>query len=582
MYCTDCGTGHDTPVNFCSHCGQRLKVPPPATPEQDPFEGLSGRLVRGYRFGCLVGEGPLGAVFEAVQCGLNRAVEIRALAPLLCLDSELMQRFKGVLESLAAIDSPFIVPQLDIFEDCGLVCVVTATTGTSLRDALDNDGPLGEVEAARVVRQAALGLWAANEHGFVHRDIKPENLILSRDGHLRIADFGLADLAESSVAMQGTGSIFGTPAYMSREQWEGVQVDHRSDLYALGCTLHELLTGETLFNAPLGMPLVAGLPSEREAGAVQSLTPRMQAIIERLVNDEPEERFQTGHELARELEKLIRPEPTVEVAQPLWIPPESPATGSSSRVGSSSSVVVALKMVHIPAGTFVMGSDPFETGRADDECAHKVVLAQAFYMKASLVTQAEFKAVMGSNPARFKSVGKSAPIEQVSWFDAIRYCNRLSEKEGLRPAYVIQGETVRFLGFNRTGYRLPTEAEWEYACRATTLTPYSTGRKLQAGDANFDQRETSQVMLYPPNPWGLHDMHGNVWEWCWDWYGRYPQTSVRQPCGPDKGETRLLRGGGWDSQARACRSASRSHFFPNMRTDAVGFRTVISVPGSRR
>ncbi len=700
MYCEQCGAAHRLRARFCSACGGRLSEPAPVlpvllvdgrarlepvlrrseerAPRSDPFAGFSGRLVRGYRFGALLGAGPLGAVFEAVQCGLSRAVEIRVLPPLLSRDAALMEGFRKVMEGLAAVDSPYIVPQLDIFAEQGLFCLVTAASGSSLKERLQLDGPLPEADAADLARQTALGLWHAAQRGFLHRDIKPATLVVTRDGHLRIADFGLADLAEGSAALRGTGSVFGTPGYMSQEQWEG-QVDQRSDLYSLGCTLYELVTGEERFNAPLGMSLVAGLIA-RPGPRVPGCSPALARIIGRLLEEDPAARFPDGASLAQALEPLARPGRALEItpmsfleASPptpspdapprprAWTPPpedkreafrswtppleDAPAPvrkkvtqEDSSRTksqrdaeedplrtqaklpafredplrtqaklpafredplrtrsrldavdatpwemlsgsGSSSSVAVALQMVHVPAGNFVMGSDVFEGGRDPDENAHKVVLPRAFYMKATPVTQGEYAAVMGSNPSSFKGVGTRAPVEGVSWYDAVRYCNRLSEKEGLRPAYSIDGEEVGFLGGERTGYRLPTEAEWEYACRAGTLTPYSTGTALTARQANYNLVETTEVRLYPPNPWGLYDMHGNVWEWCWDWYGAYPRGSVKNPRGPRSGLTRVLRGGGWDSQARVCRSAARSRFSPSMRTNVIGFRTVISVPG---
>jgi sulfatase modifying factor 1 len=172
------------------------------------------------------------------------------------------------------------------------------------------------------------------------------------------------------------------------------------------------------------------------------------------------------------------------------------------------------------------------------------------------------------------------PVETVSWLDAIKYCNALSEKENLKPFYRIDGDRVSVPDWDGEGYRLPTEAEWEYACRAGTKTKYWFGDN--AGElgrhAWFDgnsQGRTQRVRTSPENPFRLHDMHGNVWEWCWDWYGanyyNSPSSSI-DPTGPETGDGRVLRGGSWVQLAWFLRSAFRFRFTPAYRLNYVGFR----------
>ncbi|MDP6803698.1 MAG: SUMF1/EgtB/PvdO family nonheme iron enzyme, partial [Gemmatimonadota bacterium] len=232
-----------------------------------------------------------------------------------------------------------------------------------------------------------------------------------------------------------------------------------------------------------------------------------------------------------------------------------------------------LVFVEIPAGSFTMGSASGESGRGGDEKQHRVTLTRGFSMSATEVTQAQWKSVMGSNPSHFK--GGALPVEKVSWFDAVKFCNALSERAGLRAAYQIHGESVKW-DRDANGYRLPTEAEWEYACRAGTETRFSSGN----GDSDLERvgwyygnsREKShEVAAKPPNAWGLYDMHGNVWEWCWDWYGGYP-GSVTDPAGPDSGSYRVDRGGGWFNNAWYCRSANRGWIDPGYRDRYLGFR----------
>jgi formylglycine-generating enzyme required for sulfatase activity len=227
-------------------------------------------------------------------------------------------------------------------------------------------------------------------------------------------------------------------------------------------------------------------------------------------------------------------------------------------------------MVRIQGGTFTMGSPSSEIYRDGDEVQHQVTVG-AFYMGKYQVTQKEYHAVTGTNPSCFK--GDNLPVETVSWFDAIRYCNGKSRAEGLSPAYTVNGKNVTW-NRNANGYRLPTEAEWEYACRAGTSGPFNTGNTITAGQANYNSKTTKDVGSYAANAWGLYDMHGNVWEWCWDWYGAYSGAAQTDPPGAASGSGRVLRGGSWSIYAQYLRAARRSYNTPSNRISSFGFRLV--------
>ena len=238
----------------------------------------------------------------------------------------------------------------------------------------------------------------------------------------------------------------------------------------------------------------------------------------------------------------------------------------------------SLKMVAIPAGSFTMGSPSSEPGRDGDEQQHRVEITQGFSLSATEVTQAQYQAVMGANPSNVK--GADLPVEKVSWLDAVQFCNKLSSRDGLNPAYRISGGDVTW-DRAAPGYRLPTEAEWEYACRAGTTTAYNTGDD-EAGlgraawyGANAGSK-THPVGSKAANAWGLYDMHGNVWEWCWDWSGDYNAGSQRDPQGATGGSTRVYRGGGWSGGAGYCRSADHSRAGPSGAYGALGFRVARS------
>jgi formylglycine-generating enzyme required for sulfatase activity len=240
-------------------------------------------------------------------------------------------------------------------------------------------------------------------------------------------------------------------------------------------------------------------------------------------------------------------------------------------------------MIHIPGGRFTMG-DQSEI----DAAPHEVVISP-FYMDKNLVTQAEYERVVGENPSRWKN--PENPVEQMRWSDAVRYCNARSELEGLTPCYDLQTWECNF---DADGYRLPTEAEWEYACRAGTKTAYSFGdspSKL-ADYAWFDKNSNGKpqpVGQKPPNPWGLCDMHGNVWEWCNDFYqvDYYQQSPEENPHGPKTGDTKVVRGGAWKFSAESCRSAYRYNENPGYADvcfgyDIYGFRCVRNANESPR
>ena len=226
---------------------------------------------------------------------------------------------------------------------------------------------------------------------------------------------------------------------------------------------------------------------------------------------------------------------------------------------------IGMKFKLIPAGTFTMGDASGE----DEETPHEVTLTKPFKMGVHEVTQAQYEQVMGVNPSRFK--GADNPVENVSWDDAVEFCRRLSEL----PAEKAAGNV----------YRLPTEAEWEYACRAGTTTKYSFGDdESELGDyawygVNSDQK-THPVGSKKPNAWGLYDMHGNVWEWCQDWEEDYPSGSVTDPSGATSGSFRVFRGGRWGHPAVNCRSATRGRTKPSFRYyGSLGFRVSLSPSG---
>jgi len=237
---------------------------------------------------------------------------------------------------------------------------------------------------------------------------------------------------------------------------------------------------------------------------------------------------------------------------------------------------VGMEFVLIPAGTFLMGSPADEPFRNPDEVQHQVTITKPFYLQRTEVTRQQWGALMGGKPFGSRD-GDDLPVVKVSWHSSMRFIEKLNAV----------GEGT---------YRLPTEAEWEYACRAGSQEAFTWGKNISCGQAMYGNNSLKSkecleyakkrglpmdgpapVKSYPPNAWGLYDMHGNVWEWCSDWYGDYPQHAVSDPAGPDSGKLRVRRGGSWFKGSWLCRSANRnfSHFASRYRT--LGFRVVREV-----
>jgi formylglycine-generating enzyme required for sulfatase activity len=264
-------------------------------------------------------------------------------------------------------------------------------------------------------------------------------------------------------------------------------------------------------------------------------------------------------------------------------PPLSAAQDGDKVIANS----IGMKLTLIPAGKFVMGSPAAEMERDPEELQHEVTISKPFYMGVYEVTQKEYEKVVAKNPSHFKKVESDMPVDQVRWSEVVDFCSRLSNNADERKAGRV--------------YRLPTEAEWEYACRAGTKTTFHFGDALSSKQTNFDGnfpfggaakgpnlQKPAKVGSYEPNPWGLYDMHGNVAEWCSDWYDPdyYKKSPAADPKGPAKGVVstgfakdyfRVLRGGCWLDEAPACRAAYRFRLQSTEPYRLVGFRVVCEV-----
>jgi serine/threonine-protein kinase len=524
-----------------------------------------GSVVDGrYELVRLIGRGGMGRVFEVRHRLIKRRGALKCLHSYHVRDEAVVARFLAEARAAAAIGSEHIVDITDagVTHDGTPYLVMEYLDGEDFSKLLKREGPLAPATAVELVMQACRGLIAAHRKGIIHRDLKPENLLVTRgaDGvaRVKILDFGMAKFLDNRLT--SSQDTFGSPYYMAPEQFFGAgKVDHRADIYSLGVILYELLTGVVPFKGSSVGEIVYQVTMTRPS-PVSELRPDVPAALERVVvkamSAQMDTRFQSVDELAEALAGLA-----------------SPATpGATPKTPD---------LVRVPAGRFEAGSPPDESGRSGDETRHDVVISRPYRLFARPVTQAEWQALMGNNPSHH--TGADRPVEMVSWFDAVAFCNALSRSCGLDEAYVLTevrgrpGEPgfsarVEWKGLGHEGFRLPTEAEWERACRGAG--PDRGGACLDeiAWYADDTLGATQAVGQKEPSGFGMYDMLGNVWEWCWDWYGSYPQGTVVDPTGPASGLGRVDRGGAWNSSADLCRASNRDGCPPNERNPNLGFR----------
>jgi serine/threonine protein kinase len=606
----------------------------------------------------LLGEGGMGRVYKAQHLRLGRLCAIKVIRRERLKHPAIEQRFRKEIEALGRMQHPNVVQVFNADQTGDVLYYeMEWIDGTDLTRLVKQRGPLPISQACDYVRQAALGLQHAYELGLVHRDIKPSNILVSWDGRqVKLVDLGLArilhdDTVSKDAAKRITkeGLVLGTPDFLAPEQARNpLIVDIRADIYSLGGTLYYLLTGR--------VPYEGSNPTEKmlkhctdPPPPVLAYRPDVPAQLEQLIHwcmaKQPEQRPQTPIQLAVALQPfavgtagaaLALPAGTVVAtgsgsgtpqeprsSQLFRLSPEAVAviyrrraswpwgllaflilaafcflvvalglnrlwtSTSDSQARDTFTNTLGMLMVRLPAGEFLMGSPDQEKGRRPDEGpCHPVRLSREFHMSVTEVTNGQFQLLMGYTPSQSsKAASRSLllPVDNVTWWEAVEFCRRLTEKEQKEP-WARPG----------WGYRLPTEAEWEYAARAGTHGPFAFGQVLELGrTAVFKPDENDLYGIggdpqRPPalaeevghrrqNALGLQDMHGNIAEWCADWYApTYPAegTARIDPIGPPDGERRVVRGGSFALPASACRSAARSALRPETRRPDVGFRVV--------
>jgi formylglycine-generating enzyme required for sulfatase activity len=553
---------------------QLLALLPVRLARFQPGDRTEGGLVLTDLLG-VSGFGEVWLARQAEQAGAGPAVVLK-----FCLDpagSAALRRQSAQLALLRRQTWPGVVVLRELY--LGEVCclahdyVQAADLGKLLDEWRDVALEERVVRATRVVRRLAqlLGPLHRLNPPVVHGNLKPANVLVQRQERglaLWLAEMGSGP-ASSAWSLKGEhgkgadaerdlarGRGAYTPMYASLQQRLGSPPAPRDDVHALGVIWYQLVVGDW-----------KAVPGKDFAGqlAERGMKREAAAFLGTCLSSEPQQQPRD----AREMEERLR-----DLGHLFSVPARGPAVAPAPAAADGRTVDlgggVELKLARIQAGSFLMGSREDEEGRRDDEGpAHVVTINEAFYLGVFPVTQAQWRALMGNNPSRFH--GDVRPVETVSWADGVAFCRKLRERTGGR-------------------YRLPTEAEWEYACRAGTTTPFHFGATLSAEQANYYaedtygagqpgpyREQTTPVGSFPPNAWGLCDMHGNVYEWCGDWYGEgyYAESEENDPQGPRRGSARVIRGGAWSECPALCRSACRDKCAADYRVALIGFRVVL-------
>jgi serine/threonine protein kinase len=606
--------------------GRAKALSEPSTAPKPAAVLPEGTVLGNYVLAELIGGGGMGQVYRAKHVHMKRDVAIKVLAPHLVGSPEAQRRFQREVEMAARLQHPHVVAAYDADTAEGkFFLAMEYVPGDNLDEIVRRDGPLSVDVALGYLRQAAEGLQYAHDVGIVHRDVKPANLLIDAADQLKVLDLGLArsPLEQNDAAsahLTATGVMMGTAAYLSPEQAENPRAaDYRADIYSLGCTLFFLLTGRPVHEGKTTMEIVFA-HRERPLPSLLEVRPETPAWVDRLFQrmaaKRREDRFDSLQAVIGAINaQTVTADPkkstwsrrtivsaaAVSIATMLlivvWVSGRFDLSLSTKKTDDkpTGSPVVSrtptIAMVRVEPGSFLMGArsdNRFAT--PDEKPQHKVTITKAFELGKFEVTSAEWVEVMGLRP-KLQPLKKESPqkadrrpVVGVSWLESVMFCNRLSERHGIEPFYKVDGNTVTIRG--GTGYRLPAEAEWEFAARAGTTTRWHFGDDRESLDrfgwfASNALGKFQQVGQLEANRWGLHDMHGNAPEWCWDRYdpAYYQRAEAINPAGSTKGTARVFRGGSVNDRADGTSVTRRSPLKMSYGgfTNPIGLRVARSI-----
>jgi serine/threonine-protein kinase len=527
-----------------------------------------------------IGRGGFSTVYKARDTMLDREVALKVLHPQLLTDQAFVRRFQREARTLARLRHPNIVTVYEVAEAGGnLYIAMELACGSSLATAVAERGRIPWEEALTLLEPVCKALDYAHRQRIVHRDLKLSNILLDEEFGPQLADFGIARLVgTSSMSLTMTGGIVGTPAYIAPEVWDEGAAEAPADIYALGCIVYEMLTGNVLFSGATPMQTMRAHDKGPQFPArwPDGVPDGVESILGKALAREPESRFASAGEMAEALGRVGTREKRSAEAKPKARAEEKrslPAILSPTKPFEP-------EMILIPAGEFLMGSDPErdKASHSTERPQHTLYLP-AYYIAKTPVTNEQYLAFVQAArhglpdhwEGKLSLMGKEDhPVTYVSWYDAVNYCRWLAKVTG-KP------------------YGLPSEAEWEKAASwdavAECKRVYPWGDEWDASRCNSDQGDqggTTRVGLYSPqgdSPYGCADMAGNVLEWTRSTRRAYPyETADGRENLRVSGVARMLRGSSFSTESGGMRCACRMGFRPVQKDDSTGFRVVVA-PG---
>ena len=609
-FCSNCGQKIEDKDKFCPGCGTPNRSSQPGNQSSKPGgygaaqqsgtimdTGQYGQNVSElpkdyvlegrYRIEKKLGKGGFGTVYKAWDNNVDDYKALKVIDNIFYDDKRVIASLKKETKLLMQINSKYVVRIWDVHLSGEVKFIdMEYIDGGDLVDLMLScpEEKVSEEKVIELAKQICKGMIDIHSYNIIHKDLKPQNVMLTKSGQIKIMDFGISETFRSSMSRMKETSKSGTPAYMSPEQLLGKDVGKESDIWSFGIMLYELLTGKQLYTGASSNEVYFQI-KEREFEPINGIDSKLNNVLDVCLKKEFRERFHNFTEL---LDALNKKE---ELIEQISTPQKDVKVITQEK--KTHNPIILNNMVFVQGGTFQMGSYNEDS---DEKPVHSATVSDLYIGKYQ-VTQKEWQAVMGNNPSDFK--GDSNPVETVSWYDAVEFCNKLSEKEGLTKCYTID-KTSKDLNnqneydevkwtvvcdFNANGYRLPTEAEWEFAARGGNTSKgytYSGSNNIDKV-AWYDKNSYDKGSSHPDygthpvgqkqaNELGIYDLTGNVWEWCWDWYGNYSSGSQTNPKGADNGSDRVRRGGGWCTGASYCRVALRYGYDPDVSCNTLGFR----------
>ena len=512
----------------------------------------TGKSLGSYNILDLIGQGGSGHVYRAKHTFIEREAAIKMLRADLDTASEQHERFFQEASTIAQMRHPHIVQLYDFGQIQDTYYMVMEyvqgnSLETRLKAAQSNGRLLPGVEVWRIIKQMGEALTYIHEQGVIHRDIKPANILMTQDDNVVISDFGVAKLL-AGYGNATTGTITGTPAYMSPEQALGKPIDLRADLYSMAIIVYEMLVGRVPFTGTLPVTVILkhlheAVPPLRQ---FHPEVPRhVEAVLLKALSKRPEKRYRSVAEFLHALagaSRTMRRDPQLASADHI-----------RTVVGPDGK-----EYIYIPAGEFTMGS------REDKDTPSRKVYLDGFYVSRYPVTNAEYHAFVEATGYRrpehwqggiYPAWSADHPVIYANWHDAAAYCRWARG-------------------------RLPSEAEWEKTARGTDERRYPWGDKFDAAHCNSREsaiKDSTPVGRYSPvgdSPFGVGDMAGNVWEWVLDWHAPVDsdKSRTRNPMGPASGKSKVIRGGSYINKERLVSCFARDHALPEICAVNYGFR----------